>query len=917
MFPFNKKNTYSEAELLYKNWENIGAEKILSDLYNKFPSNLKIEQLYGNVLLRRGELKKAKKIFQSLLADNKINKTNIQLKLARINFYLNDLYSAKNNLQKVLSKEYSVKDSSVLAEVFNLLGLIEFNSMNYKKSLEYQKKSLKFAAAVHNLDREADALRQIGVLYWYASKHDSALNNFYKPALSMYRECKNKIGEATTLSDIGLIYKDKDMLENSLSYQLKAFSIRKQIGDGIGIADSYYFLGNLVSFSGWNNTLMYTYMKKSYLVSKRIGYKWGMEVASRALRYYFYTISDLPLKKYYPSDSSFFNVGEDKIYKLWDKIHRQKKNGKFYAESATLKKLIHLCDSLGYKNGEQTALGFLSSADIQFGKFNESRKILNRAYKINTKKHMESDFLLDTTAARLYTRLDELKKAKNILMSQVKYYDMKYLNIISGKNKKIIGNNISGIHQRRSAVYSMLEDVLYRLKDKSLFKFVQKRKQIPFWWRENINYNFSNTSGHNPFAKFVNLLNEYEQHPEKFNNIQPLVDLYDNSQESLNSINEVLFNDDAYGKYYQADSIKDIQKVLNKNEVLAEYFESDENLYVYVIKKDSSIILPLNITPNKIGSLVSLYNDVLERGEKNPDDHMWKGVSHHLYVILIQPLIEHGYLKENNRLIISPDKILNILSFQTLNRNKAGYAPDFCVEHYFISYVPSSSFLIKIRKMHKNYFNSLVSFAPGYGNYRGIKDEINNIPGKYFMNSVSLINNKATKDKLLKAFRNFDIVHIASHAKMNQWFPLYSYINCSGSKLRLYEVLNSTIKSKLVILSACETGLSVSSIGGFPNNEDILSFSRAFLAKGTYAVVASLWIVNDNSTARLMKLFYKNLFPENKNGNYLNAENIGNKISIVNALNNAQRQYINSRRENGLPVHPFYWGAFYVSGDGN
>ena len=100
---------------------------------------------------------------------------------------------------------------------------------------------MKLAVKYGNRQLEADALRQIGVLYRYSSKRDSALNQFYNPALQLYREINDKIGEATTLSNIGLIYREQSKPRLNANYQLQAFAIRKQIGDQLELEDSYYF----------------------------------------------------------------------------------------------------------------------------------------------------------------------------------------------------------------------------------------------------------------------------------------------------------------------------------------------------------------------------------------------------------------------------------------------------------------------------------------------------------------------------------------------------------------------------------------------------------------------------------------------------------------------------------------------------
>src|SRR5262249_33827076 len=59
------------------------------------------------------------------------------------------------------------------------------------------------------------------------------------------------------------------------------------------------------------------------------------------------------------------------------------------------------------------------------------------------------------------------------------------------------------------------------------------------------------------------------------------------------------------------------------------------------------------------------------------------------------------------------------------------------------------------------------------------------------------------------------------------------------------------LSAELVVLSACQTGL-----GNLQQAEGTLGLQRAFLSRGVRGVLVSLWSVDDDATARLMRAFY-------------------------------------------------------------
>src|SRR6185503_931698 len=118
------------------------------------------------------------------------------------------------------------------------------------------------------------------------------------------------------------------------------------------------------------------------------------------------------------------------------------------------------------------------------------------------------------------------------------------------------------------------------------------------------------------------------------------------------------------------------------------------------------------------------------------------------------------------------------------------------------------------------------------------------------------------------ALSQYRIVHFATHGFLNSRHPELSGIVLSlvdekgqdrNGFLRAHEIYELKLPAELVVLSGCRTGL-----GKDIRGEGLSGLTRAFMHAGAARVLVSLWDVNDEATAELMRRFYVNLLGPQK-----------------------------------------------------
>ena len=419
---------------------------------------------------------------------------------------------------------------------------------------------------------------------------------------------------------------------------------------------------------------------------------------------------------------------------------------------------------------------------------------------------------------------------------------------------------------------------------------------------------------------------ELRRQKTKDNNKTIIDSLEEKALESAVNLDKIITEvNNKYPKYTQRKKEKvldfgAIQDRIDEKTILLEYFVLDTSLLIFRV--DPYQIIGKQISMDStLTAQISEFNNLFRSSEvvnlKN-FGFKYQNLGNILFKELILPLVRDEDFTEIDRLVIIPDGTLSYLPFELLLLDTADNYKDL---HYLlretdILYSYSSRLLF-------NDFNKdepkkrLIAFAPSYSEVLSdsayisqlgkFRDEL--VPLKWNQpevmdittntNGDAFIAKMATKNVFLEKAPDYQVLHLAMHALIDDEDPLNSRLAFSnnteleeGSFLHAYEIYSLDLKADMAVLSACNTAL-----GKFQLGEGVNSISRAFSYAGVPSTLTTQWRVNDQATYSIMNSFYQ----------YLDQ---GKRKS--EALRLAKLDYL--AQASPIKSNPYYWGSFIIIG---
>ena len=223
----------------------------------------------------------------------------------------------------------------------------------------------------------------------------------------------------------------------------------------------------------------------------------------------------------------------------------------------------------------------------------------------------------------------------------------------------------------------------------------------------------------------------------------------------------------------------------------------------------------------------------------------------------------------------------------------------YLVEKYSLALSPGLQ-LMQARELRSENLNviaaGLSEARQGFKALPGVQSEVKKISSQ--VKSKLLFNEKFTDNNLAKSIKStpFSILHLATHGQFSSNSEQTFILTWDGkinvkelSEFLRFRDVSESEPVELMVLSACQTAKG--------DKRAILGLAGVAVRSGARSTLATLWAVKDESTAKFMVEFYKQL----KKGG----------ISKAEVLRQTQLTFL---KDNNFG-HPFYWAPFILVGN--
>ena len=949
------KIKYDEAFLL----EEKGDDKSLQVALQKYSESLKVWQtnkdhkMIIKTLQRLGETCFKASDFQGMqiyynrarrqsrLNGDQNSAATALYKIGVAKMNKNEYFEALDSFEEALEQSQQLNLCSLEADILTSIGQIYTEFNDYEGGIEYAEKSLEIRRSLDEEEKIASALLVLGDAYLNYGESQKALD-YYHEALRLHRKSGDQQGEAILLGSIGWVYDQFSQYDTALDYYQQSLAISEDIGYRFGKAWIVKLSGDIHRKVG-----DYEMAIEKYNISLDLCRQMGVRVGEAS------NYSNLAMV-YVEMDSTeralnLLNQALVIMLQINDREGEARslnKIGRVYARSGDYikaidyhKQALAVAQTIHDPRLFQRTYFDLGKQERRAGNIELAKEYIEKSLQIadSLRSSVLSQKMRASYFASIHSCYDELIL---LYMQQHRQYpNAGYDHLALQVSEK----------SRCQSLLEMLNEGQVDLRagvDPALLErehLVRQQLNARERQRQRMANEKSDSDVLASLEKEIRtLLNEHESLETRIRQEQPRFAAIEKAEalpcEKIQT--DVL-----------DDSTMLIEYALNEEQSFAWMITSDsiksfELPAARLIEETARLVYQ-----NLIARNVSFNNESADQRRTrihNSDEQLYVTMSD-LSAMILSPMAGHF---NKPRLVFICDEILQYIPMSALPKpggaKKQNVAYDPLVNDYWILTAPSASALSLIREekagsdsaehfltifadpvfsaddpRFKTSLPAMDEHSAQMGNDDldvalresgvGTRSDLSRLPFSR-MEASDIMN--LTENRDCQCFMDFDancsraispelsyfkIIHFATHGMMNSAHPELSGLVLSlydeqgqpqNGYLRLQDIYHMHLNADLVVLSACQTAL-----GKNVRGEGLIGLTRGFMYAGAPRVVASLWKVDDEATAELMKLFYGNMLKK--------------KMAPAEALQKAQIKIQKQKRWQS----PYYWAAFVMQGD--
>lgn len=844
-----------------------------------------------------------------------------------------DLHKSLDVLNQALALRQTARDERGQAETLVNIGYAHCDLGDLQKAIDSYNKALIFWQSVKDCRGEAQALTAIGGVYSFLGEKQKALDA-HNRAVQIFRAIGDRNGEAATLNGIGYVYDDLADKERALDFYNKALQLYQATGNSGYTGLTMGYIGKVYDSLGSKQRALTNYKRKLSL-SRSVGDLRMEAYALKDIGSVYDSWGDKPLAlDYYNRALLLTRTLKDRRAQAYTlnnigyiyELSGEKKRALAYYDQA-----LPLIQAVEDRSGEILTLYHIAHAARDSGEIERACDSIKSAVSI-----------IESLRMKIMSRELRASYLASVRQCYELYIDLLMQNYRRRPSDSLAAYTLAVSERARSRVLlDTLSEARVDIREGVDQELLNRERALQRQINGRAQYQMNLLNGIHAAEQIATIKNELEDLLAQYQEIE--------AQIRLQSPRYALLTQP------QPLATPEIQRLLDSDTALLEYSLGDDRSYLWAVTQDSIAGYEL---PNRVeverealrfldlltGNQAVKDSTVSQSQRRLKEDDMeYRQQAARLSQVLLAPA---SSLFDRKRLLIVAEGVLQYIPFSALPVTRsAGQGQNYSdakplvAEHEIVS-LPSASILSVLRQEVANRqraSRAIAVFAdpvfetddsrvlsivngkemidqtrhqiagsrssPGFPRLLSTRHEAEAVlafaPAEKSLKAVDFKASRALA--MSRELADYKIVHFATHGLLNSEHPELSAIVLSlvdergdsqNGFLRLHDLYNMKMTADLVVLSACNTAL-----GKDIKGEGLVGITRGFMYAGAARVVASLWKVDDDATAELMKSFYENMLKHD--------------MQPSAALKLAQVKVWSQKQWRA----PYYWAGFILQGD--